>query len=147
MAGPRLTKARRPAPAASVRKTDKGARKAIPGDRLQRLLVKLRSKESVEGADLRGLWLCYRDLSGMDLRRVNFHSANLSHADLSGSDLRGADFRHALLSGANLSGAIVDGAIFTGAVVQAADCSGMRGLASHHVVEFARGGAKVATIE
>ena len=118
-------------------------RKATPGNQLQRVLTRLRGKESVRGADLRGLWLCYWNLSGTDLRRVNFHSANLSHADLSGADLREADFRHARLVSAKLRGAIVDGALFTGAPVQGADFSEVKGLAPHQAAAFAQHGAKV----
>lgn len=61
------------------------------------------------------------NLSGLDLRCLNFTDVNMQGSDLSGtnlrgsvltiSDLRGTDFRGANLRNADLRGAIMDGAI------------------------------------
>ena len=44
------------------------------------------------------------DLSGTDLRGVNFWQSNLAGADLRNADLRGANLTEADLNGANVSG-------------------------------------------
>jgi uncharacterized protein YjbI with pentapeptide repeats len=48
------------------------------------------------------------DLSGKDLRGVDFSGANLEKADLSGADLRGSVLARANFSGADLTGARLD---------------------------------------
>ena len=61
-------------------------------------------------ADLRG-----KDLSDLDLSRLDFRHANLRGASFFGSKLVLADFRGATLEGANLNGAWLMGTDFTGA--------------------------------
>jgi uncharacterized protein YjbI with pentapeptide repeats len=58
----------------------------------------LLKKQSAAGADLRFLWFCSWNLSGVDLRNANLEGANLSQADLS-ADLRGTNLRSAKLLG------------------------------------------------
>ena len=64
-------------------------------------------RESLVGADLHSLWLCFWDLSDLDFRNANLRGTYLVGADLSGCDLRGAclestDLNHACLRGAKL---------------------------------------------
>ena len=47
------------------------------------------------------------DLSGADLRNIDFSGADLSGANLTGADISGAILRKADLSGADLTGAVV----------------------------------------
>ena len=75
---------------------------------------------------VRPLWLNQVDLSGLDLRNVDFARSMLANANLSDCDLRGADFREANLGGANLTNANMIGADFRkvrarGAVLRGAD--------------------------
>ena len=66
--------------------------------------------ESFQGSALSGADFEDATLSGCDLRNADLSGANLRDADLSGADLRWAD-----LSGADLSGADLNGADFRGA--------------------------------
>jgi hypothetical protein len=60
--------------------------------------------------------LAHADLTGRDLKRVNFKDCDLSHAVL-----RGAKLSKAQLSGADLSDAILDGARLRGAYLRSAN--------------------------
>lgn len=64
------------------------------------------------------------DMSGMDLRAVDFTNAYLYGANLSGSDLTGADFSGANMSQANLSGAKINNAHFKKAYMRGATLTG-----------------------
>lgn len=84
---------------------DSGGTPAIPG------------KTDVSTATFAGV-----DLSGSDLRGVNFSSRNFSNADLSDTNLAGANLSNANLRGAdltnvNLKGADLSSADFTGATM------------------------------
>jgi hypothetical protein len=98
------------------------------GQAREGVLAKLLKKQSAAGADLRFLWFCSWNLSGVDLRNANLEGANLSQVDLSGADLRGANLRSAKLLGATLRGAMLDGATFSGALVHGADFTAVQGL-------------------
>jgi len=104
--------------------------RARPGSARALVLAKLLRKESAAGADLHFLWLCFWNLSGVDLRNANLEGANVSRADLSGADLRGANLRSARLLGAKLQGAMLDGATFSGALVHGADFTEVHGLSA-----------------
>ena len=69
------------------------------------IIVAIKEKTNLSGADLRSADLSYANLSGADLR-----SADLSYADLSYANLSYANLSYANLSGANLSGANLSGA-------------------------------------
>ncbi len=58
--------------------------------------------------DLSGLDLRYLNFSGADLRGANLRGANLCDAGLHGANLCDADLHGANLHGANLRGAIMD---------------------------------------
>ncbi len=80
----------------------------------------------LDGADLKGAYLFYINLSGADLSLVTLTEANLFHADLSGADLseaylHKADLRIANLSGANLRIAFLLEADLSGADLLQAD--------------------------
>jgi hypothetical protein len=111
----------------------------------QQVLAKLLKKQSAAGADLRFLWFCSSNLSGVDLRNANLEGANLSRADLSGADLRGANLRSAKLSGATLRGAMLDGATLSGALVQGVDFTGVQGLSAEQVAALRRLGAVIGS--
>ena len=69
------------------------------------------------------------NLSGFDLRNVDFEGANLKHVILIGADLREANLRRATLNfsdltGANLRNAKFEDAYLIGAILQKADLSG-----------------------
>ena len=64
----------------------------------------LKANTSLEGADLRGAYLCMANLRGADLRGANLRYANLFGADLSGANLSGADLYWADLEGLTLTG-------------------------------------------
>lgn len=64
------------------------------------------------------------DMSGMDLRQVDFTDADLHCANLSGSDLTGADFFGACMSDANLMGAKINNANFKKACMSFATLTG-----------------------
>jgi hypothetical protein len=72
----------------------------------------------LSGADLSGAYLSGADLSGAYLSGANLSGANLSRANLSGVYLSGAN-----LSGANLSGADLSGAYLSGANLSRANLS------------------------
>jgi len=61
------------------------------------------------------------DLSGADLRNIDFSGADLSGANLTGADISGAILRKADLSGADLTGAVVTGADLSGSSLAGAD--------------------------
>lgn len=73
---------------------------------------------SVKGGQSDCAWC---DLSGADLRNVDFSGADLSGANLTGADISGAVFTRADLSGADLTGAVVTGADFSGSSLVGAD--------------------------
>ncbi len=64
------------------------------------------------------------DMSGMDLRYVDFTNAYLYHANLSGSDLKGADFSGAYMPGANLNEAKINSTNFKKAYMKGATLTG-----------------------
>ncbi len=72
-------------------------------------------------ADLYGANLRGADLHGANLRRANFHDADLYGADLRGASLYGADLRGADLHGADLRGADLHGADLYGANLYSAN--------------------------
>jgi len=109
----------------------------------ERVLAKLLKKQSAVGADLRFLWFCSWNLSGVDLRNTNLEGANLSQADLRGADLRGANLRSAKLLGANLQGAMLDGATLSGALVRGADFTAVQGLSAEQQAALWRSGAVI----
>jgi len=74
------------------------------------ILVALKAK-----ADLRGANLCDADLRGANLSGANLRGANLRGADLRGANLRGADLCDADLCDANLCDANLYGANLYGA--------------------------------
>jgi uncharacterized protein YjbI with pentapeptide repeats len=111
------------------------------GQASQRILAKLLKKESAAGADLRFLWLCSWNLSGVDLRNANLEGTNLARADLSGADLRGANLRSAKLWGATLRGAMLDGATFSDALVHGVDFTAVQGLSAEQKAALERSGA------
>ena len=61
------------------------------------------------------------DLSGANLKNVNFSGADLSGANLTGADISGAVLTKTDLSGADLTGAVVTGADFSGGTLAGAD--------------------------
>lgn len=71
---------------------------------------------SFEGRDLTGA-----DLSGTDMRQMNFGGAKITNADLSNAWLQGASFVRAELQTTNLSGAQMQGARFYQAQLQKAN--------------------------
>jgi hypothetical protein len=115
------------------------------GQASERVLAKLLKKQSAAGGDLRFLWLCSWNLSGVDLRNTNLEGANLSQADLSGADLRGANLRSAKLLGAKLRGAMLDGATFSGALVRGADFTAVQGLSVEQQAALWRLGAVIGS--
>lgn len=123
----------------------KSGAKPRAGQASQQVLAKLLKKQSAAGADLRFLWFCSSNLSGVDLRNANLEGANLSRADLSGADLRGANLRSAKLSGATLRGAMLDGATLSGALVQGVDFTGVQGLSAEQVAALRRLGAVIGS--
>ena len=64
----------------------------------------------LRGANLKGVYLGYFDLSGADLRDANLTNATLDHANLSRATLNDATLKSALLYNADLSGASLYGA-------------------------------------
>jgi uncharacterized protein YjbI with pentapeptide repeats len=74
----------------------------------------------VPGADLSGVDLSYANLSGLDLRGINFSGAHLDWVLFSGSNLAGANF-----SNASISNVTMDGANLVGAVLRNSWCGGM----------------------
>lgn len=73
-------------------------------------IAQLNPTEDFYGANLIGIDLAEKDLSGVNFSRVNLRGADLSDADLteanlSNANLGGADLSGALLSDANLAGA------------------------------------------
>jgi len=89
------------------------------------------------------------DLSGLDLRAVNFIRAKLHAADLSGSDLRDADLLFADLSaadltGADLRGAALDRTVWAGSGVRGCDLRHARGLTPNQRQDLAHRGAIVS---
>ena len=87
------------------------------------ILVALKSKANLRGADLLGADLRGADLLGADLLGANLCSADLLGADLSGADLLGADLSSANLRSADLSGADLSGANLSGATLRGANLS------------------------
>ena len=81
----------------------------------QAILIALKSRADLRGANLRDADLCDADLRGANLRGANLRDADLCDADLCGADLRGANLRGADLCGADLCGADLCGANLRGA--------------------------------
>ena len=61
----------------------------------QAILIALKSRADLRGANLRDADLCDADLCGADLRGANLRGADLCGADLCGADLCGANLRGA----------------------------------------------------
>ena len=81
----------------------------------QAILIALKSRADLRGANLRDADLCDADLRGANLRGANLRDADLCDADLCGADLRDANLRGADLCGADLCGADLCGANLRGA--------------------------------
>jgi len=95
---------------------------------LHRLWVEKR--EGGEMASFSGMHFAEEfDMSGMDLRAVDFTDAYLYRANLSGSDLTDADFSGAYMSEANLSEAKINSANFKNAYMR---CSALTGAEISH---------------
>ena len=80
-------------------------------------------KLPLSGSNFRNINLPTKvNLENLDLRSVNFQSADLTETSFSGSDLRGADFSNADLTEARLRGAKIDRSTnFEGAVLSNAN--------------------------
>ena len=61
----------------------------------QAILIALKSRANLRGANLRGADLCDANLRGADLCDADLRGADLRGANLCGADLRGADLRGA----------------------------------------------------
>ena len=88
------------------------------------LLSKVRRREKIERADLRGIVLSGTVLAGAGLRRSDLEGADLEKAILHGADLRSADLREAYLVAADLKEANLEKAELEGAKLDRADLSG-----------------------
>ena len=71
--------------------------------------------------DFSNIKLPNADLSGLDLRRMIFISADLSNCNFSNSDLTNSDFSGAILDRVNFAGAILRNTNFSGAHMTNAD--------------------------
>jgi len=81
----------------------------------------VKSKVSLNGANLYGANLDGADLNGANLYGADLYGANLYGADLTSANLYGADLTRANLYGANLYGADLNGANLNGANLYGAD--------------------------
>lgn len=88
---------------------------------IKTILKKIEDKTSFEDANL-----SYVDLSGLELKEVDFKGATLTHANLSNSRLWHSEFEGANLTGAELSGADISSADFSNAQLFKANLSGCR---------------------
>ena len=61
------------------------------------------------------------DLSGANLKKVNFTGADLTGTNFTGADLTNVNLTNADLTGADLTGVVVTGAVLTGAKFLGAD--------------------------
>ncbi|MFH5927456.1 pentapeptide repeat-containing protein [Roseomonas xinghualingensis] len=105
------------------------------------VLLAVKAKTYLGGANLRGAYLGDADLRGADLRGANLRGAylgdaylggaylggaDLGDANLRGADLRGANLRGAYLGDANLGGADLGGADLGGADLGGANLGGAK---------------------
>jgi len=74
-------------------------------------------------ANLEGVDLSYKDLTGTILTETNLTGANLAGVDLSGKDLTGTILKGADLTGANLDGADLKDRDLTGTILKGIDLS------------------------
>ncbi|RNC66307.1 MAG: pentapeptide repeat-containing protein [Desulfuromonadales bacterium] len=84
----------------------------------------LRSSRDLSGANLRGMNFAGFDLRGAVLQNADLYLANLEGALLDGANLRGASLEMASLRGARLRGAKLDGAGLFKANLDGADLEG-----------------------
>ncbi|AGU47739.1 pentapeptide repeats-containing protein [Variovorax paradoxus B4] len=85
---------------------------AMPQEEAQRLRAEIGRARSLGILFFAEIDLTGADLSGLDLRDMNFEGAWLESANLAGSNLSGADFSRAVLAHANLEGVIAIGTKF-----------------------------------
>jgi hypothetical protein len=104
-----------PAPAEARPREEFAAR---PATEIQAILTVLGRRKRGPKREPEGQGL---DLSGADLRKVNFSQAHVEGANFSGAHVEGADFYEAHVEGANFRGAHVEGAGFGQAHVEGAD--------------------------
>ena len=79
-------------------------------------------RADLSGADLRGVNFCCRNLSGASLAGANLSYAELQSADLCGANLSGAELSYLDLRNADLRNAYARGARFNASDLSHADC-------------------------
>jgi hypothetical protein len=88
------------------------------------VLLAVKSRADLYGANLSRADLSGADLSGVNLSGVNLYGANLSGVNLSRANLSGVNLSRANLSGADLSGVNLSGANLSGVNLSRANLSG-----------------------
>ncbi|HKY09274.1 MAG TPA: pentapeptide repeat-containing protein [Candidatus Binatia bacterium] len=95
---------------------------------MKRIIDRIYRHESLDGIDLRNLYLSSMNFSRLGLRRADLTGCCLNHALLDGCDLTNANLTGAKLSHASLKRARLSGAIFADVLVDGASFKGATGL-------------------
>jgi len=98
------------------------------GRDLKHILERIYNHKSLNGIDLRNLYLSFMNFNGLELRRTDLEGCCLSHALMDGCDMTNANLTNAKLSHASLNRAKLTGAILTNVVADGASFEGATGL-------------------